>query len=49
MRQTGALAYALLRLVDERIGEQQQRVFDAAGSMSALQLDRLPEVAVAGA
>ncbi|HEY6746556.1 MAG TPA: hypothetical protein VI357_12670 [Mycobacteriales bacterium] len=49
VRQTGALAYALLRLVDERIGEQQQRVFDAAGAMTALQLDRLPEVEVAGA
>jgi hypothetical protein len=49
VRQTGALAYALLRLVDERIGEQQQRVFDAAGSMTALQLDRLPEVEVTGA
>ena len=49
VRQTGALAYALLRLVDERIGEQQQKVFTAAGSMSALQLDRLPEVEVATA
>lgn len=49
VRQTGALAYALLRVVDERIGAQQQKVFDAAGSMTALQLDRLPEVEVATA
>lgn len=49
VRQTGALAYALLRLVDGRIGEQQQQVFTAAGSLSALQLDRLPEVEVATA
>ncbi len=47
VRQTGALAYALLRVVDERIGAQQQRVFDAAATMTALQLDRLPEVEVA--
>lgn len=46
VRQTGALAYALLRVVDERIGTQQQLVFDAAGTMTALQLDRLPEVEV---
>jgi hypothetical protein len=49
VRQTGALAYALLRVVDERIGAQQQLVFDAAGTMTALQLDRLPEVEVTGA
>jgi hypothetical protein len=47
VRQTGALAYALLRLVNDRIGTQQQLVFDAAGTMTALQLDRLPEVEVA--
>ena len=46
VRQTGALAYALLRLVDERIGEQQQRVFEAAGSMKQTELDKLPEVEV---
>jgi hypothetical protein len=47
VRQTGALAYALLRTVDERIGEQQQRVFDAAGAMKQSELDKLPEVEVA--
>jgi hypothetical protein len=46
VRQTGALAYALLRLVDERIGTQQRRVFAAAGAMSQAELDRLPEVDV---
>jgi hypothetical protein len=46
VRQTGALAYALMRLVDERIGIQQGKVFTAAGTLTALQLDRLPEVEV---
>ena len=46
VRQTGALAYALLRVMDERINTQQQKVFDAAGALTALQLDRLPEVEV---
>jgi hypothetical protein len=46
VRQTGALAYALLRVVDERIGAQQQRVFAAAGTMSQAELDMLPEVEV---
>jgi len=46
VRQTGALAYGLVRIVDRRIGEQQQRVFDAAGSLSGSELDRLPEVEV---
>ncbi len=46
VRQTGALAYALLHLVDERIGAQQRRVFAAAGAMSQAELDRLPEVDV---
>jgi hypothetical protein len=46
VRQTGALAYALLHLIDERIGAQQRRVFAAAGAMSQAELDRLPEVDV---
>jgi hypothetical protein len=36
-----------VRIVDERIGEQQQRVFDAAGAMKQSELDKLPEVEVA--
>jgi hypothetical protein len=47
VRQTGALAYALLRVVDERIGAQQERVFAAARAMSPSELDKLPEVEVA--
>jgi hypothetical protein len=46
VRQTGTLAYGLLRVVDERIGAQQRRVFAAAGAMSQAELDRLPEVDV---
>jgi hypothetical protein len=46
VRQTGALAYALLRVVDERIGAQQERVFAAAGAMKPAELDKLPEVEV---
>ena len=46
VRQTGALAYALLRVVDGRIAAQQERVFAAAGAMSASELDKLPEVDV---
>jgi hypothetical protein len=46
VRQTGALAYELLHLVDDRIGTQQRRVFAAAGAMSQAELDRLPEVDV---
>ena len=46
VRQTGALAYALLHLVDKRIGTQQRRVFAAAGAMSQAELDKLPEVDV---
>ena len=46
VRQTGALAYGLSRLVDERITAQQQRVFDAVASASAAELGRLPVVEV---
>lgn len=46
VRQTGALAYGLSRLVDERITAQQQRVFAAVGAMSAAQLEKLPVVEV---
>jgi hypothetical protein len=46
VKQTGALAYGLLHLVDERINAQQQRVFEAAGAMKPAELDTLPEVEV---
>lgn len=46
VRQTGALAYGLSRLVDERITTQQQRVFEAVGSASPAELGRLPVMQV---
>jgi hypothetical protein len=46
IRQTGALAYALLRLVDERITARQQDLFSTAASMTPAALDRLPEIPV---
>ncbi len=42
VRQTGALAYALSQLVDQRITEHQQRVSAAAQAMSEGDLDELP-------
>lgn len=47
VRQTGALAYALTRLVDGRIAEQQERVFTALGPVSAADLEQLPLVELA--
>jgi hypothetical protein len=47
VRQTGALAYSLLRTVDGRIDEHQQRVHTAADTLSAAELDELPKVEVA--
>jgi hypothetical protein len=47
VRQTGAIAYALSGLVDERIGTQQAAVAKATGSMDRSQLDALPVVALA--
>ena len=44
VRQTGALAYALLRIVDERITTHQQDLFTAAAAMTPADLDRLPEI-----
>ena len=46
VRQTGALAYELSQLVDERIQQQQQRVRDAAAGLSKTQLDKLPLVEI---
>jgi hypothetical protein len=42
VRQTGAVAFALSRIVDARIGEQQQVVFTVAAGMSAAELEALP-------
>jgi hypothetical protein len=49
VRQTGALAYELSKLVDRRITEHQERVLAAAEALSAAELDRLPVIEVAGA
>lgn len=46
VRQTGALAYELGRLVDQRIGEQQEQVLTHANTMSKADLDRLPLIDV---
>lgn len=46
VRQTGALAYALMRRVDTRIEEHQKTVFAAAGALGPAALAALPEVTV---
>jgi hypothetical protein len=46
IRQTGALAYALLRTVDGRVTARQENLFTAAAAMPAADLDRLPEVRI---
>lgn len=46
VRQTGALAYELSRLVDGRITEHQARVLEAVNDMSKDDLDRLPLIEV---
>ncbi|GAA1956373.1 hypothetical protein [Amycolatopsis minnesotensis] len=47
VRQTGGLAYALGRLVDERIVRQQEIVFGSVRDLPATALDELPEIGVA--
>jgi len=42
VRQTGALAYELTRIVDNRIAEQQKVIFTALQAMSGQELDALP-------
>lgn len=42
VRQTGAVVYELLRVVDKRISEHQERVLQSAQAMSKSQLERLP-------
>jgi hypothetical protein len=48
VRQTGRLALELSRRVDERMGEQQRAVFQAARGMSVPLLNALPEVHLDG-
>jgi hypothetical protein len=47
VRQTGAVAYALSRVVDQRIGEQQRAVASATGPMTRAELEALPTVPLA--
>lgn len=46
VRQTGALAYELSQLVDERITAQQEKVRGAAEKLSKTELDELPLIEV---
>lgn len=47
VRQTGAIAYALSKLVDERITEQQEKVFAAAEALSTAKLNEMARIEVA--
>jgi hypothetical protein len=47
VRQTGAIAYALSKTVDERIAKRQEAVFAALSPMTKADLDKLPLVDVA--
>jgi hypothetical protein len=49
IRQTGAVAFELSRMVDARITELQQKVFAGAGALSSEELDELPLLDVADA
>lgn len=46
VRQTGALAYHLSGIVDDRINRQQQRVLEGANALSKADLDKLPLIDV---
>lgn len=47
VRQTGAITYGLVRIVDERIAARQRAVFSALTPMTKAELDKLPLVEVA--
>ena len=47
VRQTGAIAFALTGLVNDRIEAQQQKVFHQLKNVSKADLEKLEEVAVA--
>jgi hypothetical protein len=49
VRQTGAIAYALSALVDERIREQQEKVFAEVKDTPQPILDKLPQIEVIAA
>jgi hypothetical protein len=46
VRQTGAIAYALSKLIDERVSERQKELLEATQSMSRDELDKLPRIQV---
>ncbi len=46
VRQTGAIAYALCALVDKRIAEQQQAVFNGVQQLTPAELNKLSELEV---
>ena len=48
VRQTGAVAFALSRLVDEKLAAQQAVVYTAVAAMARPALDRLPLLHLAG-
>ncbi len=47
LRQTGAIAYSLSRLVDTRIAEQQEKVYAATEQMPTSELNKLDRIEVA--
>ena len=47
MRQTGAIAFELTRIVDRRIAEHQDAIFGELGTMTKSELDQLQVVEVA--
>ena len=47
VRQTGAIAFELTRIVDRRIAEHQHAIFGELGTMTKSELDRLQVVEVA--
>jgi hypothetical protein len=47
VRQTGAITFALSRIVDQRIADRQEVLFAALSPMSKAELDKLPLVEVA--
>jgi hypothetical protein len=46
VRQTGAIAYALSKLIDERVSERQKALLATAQAMSRDELDELPRIQV---
>jgi len=46
VRQTGAITYGLVRIVDQRIAARQEVVFNALTPMTKAELDKLPLVEV---